>query len=360
MQDHRTATDGMVDYRNNSAMQQRLVHHQADRIAQLAAGLGKAGQEFSLADYGCGPGQSAIDAVVPAIRAHHQRFPDAPVLVCHADQPGNDWNGLFRLTTGPTGYAAPSIRTTAAIGSFYDRLLSDGSVDLATCFMASHWLSQPAELVAPGTIWFTDLPDTERAALGAEARADWIRFLNHRARELRGGGALLVSCLGAVPDAREIHGRAASGRGVYRAIQLVAQGMVDDGLIARDVLDRFVFGLWFMTEQEALEPLRTDPGLKDAFMVEEVSVAPAPVSPTDVFAGAIGDPVEYARLYTGYIRGFAQSSLHAQLFEPGAHGEWTASQLADEFYRRLDTLYRTEPGRHAGETWYLTVQLRRK
>ena len=159
----RRSTEGMVDYNRNSAMQQQLVNHYAERIGALAKRLGRVEPELRIVDYGCGPGQSAIEAVAPAIDAYRAQFSDAPIAVCHADQPGNDWNGLFQLTLGPTGYAAPRIRTGAAVGSFYDRMVAENVVDLATCFMASHWLSRAVNLDAPGSVWFADLQGAARA-----------------------------------------------------------------------------------------------------------------------------------------------------------------------------------------------------
>ncbi len=359
MQEDERSTEGMVDYGDNSAMQQQLVTHNAAHIRDLVRRLDLVQPELTLVDYGCGPGPSAIAAVAPAIETYRTRFPDVPVSVCHADLPGNDWNSLFALADGPSGYAAPLIRTGAAVGSFYERLVADKSVDLGTCFMASHWLSHAPHLDAPGSIWFADLQGEARRQMKALARGDWIRFLQCRASELRSGGYLLVCCLGAVPDDGETNGQAASGRGVYRAIQLVAQEMADEGLIDKTVLDRFVFGLWFMTATEAREPLETDPELARAFDIEEISAIPAPRNPADVYADIIDDPAEYARLYVGYIRGFGHSTLHEHLFEPGATKGWDADRLAGEFYRRLDDLYRSSPGKHAGETWYLTVVLRK-
>ena len=234
-----------------------------------------------------------------------------------------------------------------------------GSVALGLCFVASHWLSHAVRLRAPGTIWFADLTGSARAEMAAFAQADWTRFLHCRASELRQGGFLLVATLGAVRDASEINGTAASGRGIYRAVQRVAQEMADDGLIDRATLDSFVFGLWFMTESEAREPFASDPALAESFAIDEISVQPAPVNQSDIFAQAIGDPAEYARLYVGYTRAFADSTLRAQLFEPSAHDAAEVDRLAQEFYRRLESLYREYRGKYACEIWNLTVVLRR-
>ncbi|WP_169054242.1 hypothetical protein [Nitratireductor sp. XY-223] len=360
MPDEQRSTEGMVDYNRNSAMQQQLVNHHAGCIRDLVRRIGSVQREFRVVDYGCGPGQSAVDAVAPAIEAYRALDPVTPISVCHADQPGNDWNSLFELVSGPSGYLAPFIRSGAAVGSFYDRMAADGSVDLGTCFMASHWLSHAVRLDAPGSVWFADLKGKARADMAALARNDWIRFLDCRASELRSGGYLLVSCLGAVPDDGEINGIAASGRKVYRAIDSVAQEMADEGLIDQAVLDRFVFGVWFMTAHEARSPLETEPELAEAFEIEDIKVVPAPSNPSDIYADVIGDPAEYARLYVGYVRGFGHSTLQRQLFEPGAANGRSADDIAQAFYRRLGERYTQNPGKHAGETWYLTVVLRKR
>lgn len=282
--------------------------------------------------------------------------------MCHADQPGNDWNALFTLLSGPEGYleGRTAIRPEAAVGSFYDRMVSDESVDLATCFAASHWLSHAVRLDAPGAVWFADLRGEARREMAALARDDWVRFLRLRARELRPGGHLLVSTLGSVPDAGEANGVAASGRGVYRAIQAAAQSMADEGLFDKAILDRFVFALWFPTEEDARNPIQSDPVLSKAFDIERVSVRPAPADADDVFGALIGDPPAYARQYAGYMRAFADTTLRTQLFGPAAKSDGDADSLAQEFYRRFEALYREHPGRYKFELWELTVILRKR
>ncbi|MEM7025104.1 MAG: hypothetical protein AAF637_21340 [Pseudomonadota bacterium] len=355
------STEKMVDYDRNSTAQRRHAHVESARIRKLVERLGKVEPELRIVDYGCGPGRSAIETVEPAIAAYRAHLPNHPIAVCHADQPGNDWNALFELVAGRSGYLhnAVAVRTEAAIGSFYDQMVAPGSVALGTCFFASHWLRHAVRLHAPGTVWFADLEGEARAELAAIARQDWIRLLQCRALELRSGGYLLVSTLGAIPDDGEHNGTAASGRGTYRAMQAVAQEMADEGLIDPKVLDSFVFALWFMTAREAREPLETEATLAQAFEIDEILVEPAPTNPTDLFGDSIGDPAEYAKRYVGYMRAFADSTLRTQLIEPSAKDAGDADRLATEFYRRLDQLYRTYLDKYACEIWYLTVVLRR-
>lgn len=363
-EDSATSTQGMYDYNKNSSAQQTMVHLQAGRIADLVADLGEIKPALKIVDYGSGPGRSTVDTVKPAIAAYRARFPDAPVVVCHADLPGNDWNALFDLATGPTGYgdAGAGVRIQAAVGSFYDQLMESGTVSLATCFAASHWFSHAVHPHAPETLWYADLQGDARAQVQAYAQADWTRFLTKRAAELHQGGYVLVATLGSVPDAGEINGIAGSGRGIYRAMHRVAKSMQADGLIGARHLDSFLFSLWFLTAEEAALPLKTDPGLAEAFDIRHISVEPAPVNPGDIFAEFLDDPAEYARKYTGYTRAFADTALRDQLFDPAAQDnpDQTADSLTETFFDRLEQLYRQETDKYACEIWHLVVVLRRK
>ena len=227
----------------------------------------------------------------PAIEAAKEVAPERSIAVCHGDQPGNDWNALFTLVYGPEGYQAniKGARTEASIGSFYEAMATESSVDFATCFAASHWLQHAVRLNAPNTIWFADLEGEARQEMADIAQHDWKLFLTHRADELKPGGYLFVSTLGSVPDASEANGAAASGRGIYRALQVVAQGMADDGILDREVLKGFVFSLWFQTADEARSVIDNSPELSNAFEIEKISVEPAPENAADFFGPLISD-----------------------------------------------------------------------
>jgi hypothetical protein len=352
------STEGMIDYGGNSSEQQTIVTGSAARIRDLVGGIGVVEPEFRIVDYGCGPGISAIDAVRPAIEAYRERS-NGPLVVCHADQPGNDWNALFELAMGETGYASEGVRTEAAVGSFYDQMAPAGSVAFGSCFTASHWLRHAVRLQAPGTVWFADLEGEARAQMSALAQRDWTTFLRRRALELRQGGCLLVVTLGAVPDSTERNGAAASGRHIYRALQAVAQSMVDDRLIRQEVLDGFVFPLWFMTAEEARAPFEADTVLAKAFEIEDIRVEPAPAISADIFGDLIDDPANYAKAYTGYVRAFAGSTLRTQLLMPSAGNAEEADGLEMEFYSRLHDLHLNRPGKYAYELWNLTVAIRK-
>lgn len=94
----------MVDHDGHSSAQQTIIRIQDQQIRQLVERIGPVDGEFRVVDYGCGPGISAITAVRPAVETSQKLFPQRRVAVCHADLPGNDWNSLFSLVWGPSGY----------------------------------------------------------------------------------------------------------------------------------------------------------------------------------------------------------------------------------------------------------------
>lgn len=133
------------------------------------------------------------------------------------------------------------IRTELTVDTFYLAMAAPGSVALATSFAASHWLSCAIAPWSGGEVWFAYLEGVARHEMAALARSDWLRFLRLRAEELRPGGFLLVSTLGSIEEANEINGVKASSRRLDRAIQTVAQQLVDDGHLLQSALDHFVF-----------------------------------------------------------------------------------------------------------------------
>ncbi|MES0807999.1 hypothetical protein ABLO27_00860 [Roseibium sp. SCPC15] len=353
------STEGMVDYDANSRAQKQNALHNSDVIFDLAKRVATQSLPLNITDYGCGPGQSAIETVRPALSAWSSR-PHTDLSVCHADQPGNDWNSLMGLVFGDNGYAndanAPLVRTS--VGSFYERMMPDSSVTIATCFFASHWLSQSVRLYAPETIWFADLTGEARKKMWRLAESDWVNFLQLRAEELQPGGYLFVSALGAVPEAGEINGIAAAGRGNYRAQQAVVASMVEDGELDRDVADNFVFGLWFLTADEARQTIERSDSLSKLYEIDTIE-AEYVDDGGDLFLDCLSDPLEYARRYSGYTRAYAGTTLRRNLFEPSSGRGRTADEIEAEFFRRFEALYAEKTNEYACEQWHLKAILKR-
>jgi hypothetical protein len=71
-----------------------------------------------------------------------------------------------------------------------------------------------------------------------------------RAAELRVGGILVVDVLASVADADDPSGVRAAGRRLYRAFWQIACGLAEEGRIDRDLLERFVFPVYFRLSDE--------------------------------------------------------------------------------------------------------------
>lgn len=126
------STEHMVHYDRNSYMQDQMVRSRAEWLRTAVERIGPVAPEFTVMDYGCGPGHSALDAVVPAIEAYRQIDPRGTIVIRHSDQAGNDWGTLLALVFGPDGYQRndSGIRTEVVAGSFYTPLASPRSVAL--------------------------------------------------------------------------------------------------------------------------------------------------------------------------------------------------------------------------------------
>lgn len=329
------ATGHMIDYDRNSTVQDKLVHTRADKVADLVRRIGPLDGEFRIGDYGCGPGHSALAAVMPAIAAYRAFCPDGPVVVRHNDQAGNDWNGLLALVSGPDGYShVPGVRTEIAAGSFYEPLATPGSIALATSFAASHWLSRAVHPFSPGAVGFDALEGAAREEMRALALDDWTHFLRLRAAELMAGGYLMVGTFGSIPDPASRSGIRAGGGQFLRAFEQVAETMADDGLIDRQALDRFVLPFWFLTVEEATAPVAAEPDLAAALEVVEARVEAVPARRNEIYSAEFDDPADYGRRAAGYVRAFSESSMRLHLFA-GTDDEAQVDARIDEFFRRL-------------------------
>ena len=232
------------------------------------------------------------------------------------------------------------------------------SIDIGTSFGASHWLNAQPVISSKGTLWFADLQGEARLELKRQAQRDWESFLTLRNRELRSGGRLMVSTLGAIPDAGEVNGICSSGRHTYRAMYDVAETMVNDGLISEPALRDFVMPIWFMSREEALEPFQRNKELADGFLIERAEVAPAQQTPEDIFANQINAPQDYAASYRGFVRSFTESTFRQSLLR--SETDQATEANLNEFYDRFEAFIKNGAGKYAFEIWLLTIELRKQ
>jgi cyclopropane-fatty-acyl-phospholipid synthase len=313
---------------------------------------------FVIADYGASTGANSIASATTAARAVRARGATQPIAVLHNDLPTNDWNALFHNLAAATdsyltldgGAALPLV---SAI-SFFEPAAPRGSVHLGLSSSAAHWLRHQPDVVVPEGFYFSEATGAARAALQHAADTDWRAFLAARAADLAPGGRLLVQMVGTEsgPDGEHV-----TARRLLQAMAAVAHDMVDAGALDAGAVDRYVLAVYARTPAEARAPLDESP-LREQFDVVECRTDPV-ANPYFTTWQHDHDAQAYARAYAAFVRGFTESSLRTNLFEPGALGA-SADERLDEFFTRLTARFAADPERDRFEDWTLTVVLSRR
>ena len=321
-------TGGMErDYDAHSEYQRRVVEGGEAALDALVGeldlqALAAGGRDLAIVDYGAGTGATSVRAMGSAIAAIDRRLDPVPLAAIHNDVPTSDFSQLFRTATGADGYtgrAAP-VYPMAAAGSFFDRVVPDGTAGLAMCSNAAHWLREHPDVETPGTMYFAGAAPDARAELARTAAADWLAFCEARESELSPGGGLLVQGIATTAEGT-------SARLLLEQMWDVAAALAGDGQIDADALDRYVFPVYCRTVDEAtvlpegLEVLSA--------RVDEVA------NPYWERLEATGDREAYARDYTAFVRAFSESTMRDNLFG--------SAELTDEFFTRFEAATAADP-----------------
>jgi cyclopropane-fatty-acyl-phospholipid synthase len=208
--------------------------------------------------------------------------------------------------------------------------------------------------VVPEGFYFCEATGDARAALAAAAADDWRAFLVARAADLAPGGRLIVQMVGTEVDDSGAH---VTARGLLRAMADVADEMVESGALDREVVDRYVLGVYARTVDEARAPFVEAPLRHELDVVECRTDAVA--NPYFVQWQHDHDDQKYATTYAAFVRGFTESSLRTNLFEPGARRA-SADEVLDDFFARLTARFLADPARDRFEDWTLTVVAARR
>jgi cyclopropane-fatty-acyl-phospholipid synthase len=355
-------TEGMKGggyYDDHSEYQRRtaetvdaLVEESVRAVPVLAPGAW-----FVIVDYGASTGRNSIASVRTAVAAVRAREPDRAVAAVHNDVPTNDWNELFaNVASRADSYltvAGPPVLPLASAVSFYEATVPAGAAHLGVSFSAAHWLRTQPTVAVPDAFYFCEATGDARAALAAQADADWTTFLTARAADLAPGGRLVLEMVGTDTSSGE---PAVTARALLRAMTEVAAQLVDEGSLDRAAFERYLLPVYARTPEEARAPLERPGPLAAAFTVEVARTDRVPNPYLDRWR-ADGDGAAYGRSYAAFVRGFTESSLRTNLFGPGGHGDPDA--LLDDYFGRLERRFAADPEADAFEDWTLTVVLAR-
>jgi hypothetical protein len=283
--------DGFYD--RNSQVQEQFIHSSAELLEDAARSipLPKKGP-LGLADLGCSEGKNSLILLQRLTDLIRQRRPQQELMITHNDLPGNNWSGLFsRLQANPYGANCWAL---ASATSFFQTVVPPGSLHIACCYSAVHWLSQLPPVPDPSGVLFARMVEPSRALMAAQAAQDWRAFLQARAQELVPGGRLLV--VGGGRDGEDV-----AGLKMYALLDQILQDLGRPP---------FVMPIYYRSEQEIKAPLEATGFKCEHFRVQRLTTPFARQLAED------GDRQAYARATTGFVRAWMEPLLpDARIYE---------------------------------------------
>jgi SAM dependent carboxyl methyltransferase len=358
------STEGMKagGYYDDHSEYQRKVAASGDELIRNAVAriaLPAIGATCVIADYGCSTGRNSILSLRTAVDAVREREATRPIAALHNDVPTNDWNTLFaNLASDPASYLhadGPPVLPLASAGSFFEPAAPARSVQLGVSFSAAHWLRTQPTVTVPEGFYFCEATNSARAALAAQAEADWTTFLAARAADLAPSARLIVQMVGTDDGAQPPN---VTARALLQAMAEVAEEMASDGVLATSAVTRYLLPVYARTPGEARAPIEHDrDGLASQFGIEIARVDPV-ANPYLDRLHTDHDVEAYGKSYAAFVRGFTESSLREHLFEPGTRSG-TPDAAIDDFFGRLEQRFAADPEADAFADWTLTVVLAR-
>jgi SAM dependent carboxyl methyltransferase len=194
------AMEGGGFYNRNSAMQAGGIAGLLPLLESAARNVKVGHEPVVIADYGASQGRNSMGPMRIAIEEIRARTAaDRPVQVIHTDLPSNDFSALFAALDDDAGSYLTGLSNVfpSAIGrSYFQPIIAPGSVHLGWNTWSMHWMNGET-IQAPDQV-FADFSTDKRIkdAVGQRQAADWQRFLECRASELRPGGRLITAFVG--------------------------------------------------------------------------------------------------------------------------------------------------------------------
>ncbi len=206
---------------------------------------------------GSSEGRNAIN-LTTAVVAGLRRRTDQTLHTIYSDLASNNFNQLFASLEEARcqGLFGANVYPSAVGGSFYGPLRPPGTVHLATCFNATHWLDQMPAISLDDFVAYrrpltghTGLASSPAvtAAFTQQAGEDLVRFLKSRARELAPGGKLLIVGPGDTDEIRICDG-------LCDMLNDACLDLVLGGQMPREWYERLTLPCYFRTVSEFLAP----------------------------------------------------------------------------------------------------------
>lgn len=145
-------------------------------------------KHWIIADFGSSYGQHSIEmmkTILQCLRQRHQLH-QTPLII-HLDLPTNNWTAFFQKLAADRSY-----HSLAMGRSFYEQCLPTNSLSIGFSQASLHYLSKkPCNILHHCYVHFAQAH--EREQFRQQSKVDFETFVEHRARELRSGGMLILS-----------------------------------------------------------------------------------------------------------------------------------------------------------------------
>jgi len=260
----------MLDsYNDNSAIQKTSQTVGNPMLVRMAARFAEnrskaAPRLVRIAEYGCSGGRNSVEPMQQMIAALSAGAPGLQFECLLEDLPTNPWHQVMAESPKLVEMFGEQVRILCAGASFYQPACADDSVDLAYSYVASHFLDNTPPLTSH-VMMHEAVPD-ERRKWEAQAAKDWERFLTLRARELKRGGAMLVSTM-----SRD--GTGYSWQEFSHLVWNSIQHATRPGGLSRREVDALCIPACLRSEAEIVAPFAASSELGAMFQVDDVQFA---------------------------------------------------------------------------------------
>ncbi len=205
---------------------------------------------FAVGAFGPTEAEDAVPSTLGVLEAIRRRSRGVPVTITFVGGSGTDFDAPLGGLANPAS-GAPLADDDLFIffgsQSVYDRSFPPGALSLAWSSQAVQWLSAiPAPV--PDHIGPFALDGELARAYRRRAAEDWARFLDHRARELRASGRLVVVGAAADPSGDSGWG------GLFELANESLRDMVRDGVLRAGEYEAMTIPVWYRTPEEFLQP----------------------------------------------------------------------------------------------------------
>jgi len=277
-------------------------------------------------------------------------FARVPIEVIYEDQPGNDWNSVFARTQGTV--STPNVPeeagglsdlqncfVLASGSSFYNACCSPGTVDVAFCATAFHWLTSiPVYIPDALHAACTEDPATLQA-FRKQADADWQKILAARGRELKPGARLVIANFAKDVDGHFL-GFSARTESMHHNFARIWQGLVTPA-----EFQATNFPNHYRSLEECIAPFRAAGVFEGLKLLEaETAIVPCPYLDGWLADPSKRTPAEQAAHYVPTTRTWSNSTFLAGLAETRSPQEKEA--VVDELFSSYAAHVSKDPSKH--------------